>query len=126
MQSGRAEDSVAARTWRWDGATWTPGEEGPPVTSLQPVVGAPDGTLLVYQSWGPSWLVRPGTYTRSVGGAWTRVDTPDGPGIRSTTAAAYDAARRRLVIYGGRAGGRTVLGDTWEFDGREWARRQAR
>lgn len=35
--------------------------------------------------------------------------------------AAYDAARGRLVIFGGFAGG-AYVGDTWEWDGRAWTR----
>jgi hypothetical protein len=46
------------------------------------------------------------------------------PGLRATLAAAYDAARKRFVIYGGRSREGAYLTDTWEFDGREWARRQ--
>ncbi|HKG92413.1 MAG TPA: hypothetical protein VKA84_10995 [Gemmatimonadaceae bacterium] len=123
MQSGRAEDSVASRVWLWDGASWTRGEEGPAVTSLQPAAGAPDGTLYLLQSWGPSWLSSASTYVRDARGAWTRVATTASPGVRSTVAAAYDAGRRRLVVYGGWVRGQPVLGDTWEFDGKEWARR---
>lgn len=122
MQSGRAEDSVAARVWTWDGASWHRGEEGPPVTSLQPVTGGPDGTMYVFQSWGPSWLDAASTWVRTPRGAWTRVPAGE-PGVRSTVATAYDAARRRLVVYGGFVRGQPPLGDTWEFDGAGWVKR---
>jgi hypothetical protein len=39
---------------------------------------------------------------------------------------AFDAARRRTVMYGGAGprpgGGTNVYSDTWEWDGREWTR----
>jgi hypothetical protein len=78
--------------------------------------------VYVYQAWD-RWVTEPITHVRLPNGEWTRVATPTNPGIRTTIAAAYDAARGRFVIYGGRTRS-SVLGDTWEFDGRTWDRRQ--
>jgi hypothetical protein len=47
-------------------------------------------------------------------GAWKQV--PDGPGVRSNSAMAFDSSRGTLVLYGGQNGG-TVLGETWELNG---------
>ena len=56
------------------------------------------------------------------GEAWTQVaDT--GPEARSGHAMAYDSARQRTVLFGGRAGA-GPLGDTWEWDGGEWTQVQ--
>jgi hypothetical protein len=33
---------------------------------------------------------------------------------------AFDAGRRRVVLFGGRAAGPTPFGDTWEWDGSDW------
>lgn len=45
-------------------------------------------------------------------------DTSIGP--RFEHAPAYDAARRKTVLYGGGDGQKT-LDDTWEWDGKQWA-----
>lgn len=38
---------------------------------------------------------------------------------------AYDAIRRRIVLFGGHDGNQTYLGDTWEWDGTYWIPREA-
>jgi Galactose oxidase, central domain len=43
-----------------------------------------------------------------------------GPSARGEHAIAYDATRQRVLLFGGRAGGATPQGDTWEWDGRNW------
>ena len=43
-----------------------------------------------------------------------------GPRARGGHAIAYDAARQRLVLFGGRAEGATPQADTWEWDGADW------
>jgi Galactose oxidase, central domain len=43
-----------------------------------------------------------------------------GPSARGGHAIAYDAARQRVVLFGGRAAGATPQGDTWEWDGENW------
>ena len=53
---------------------------------------------------------------------WTCLSAT-GPQGRQDAAMAYDAARSRLVLYGGRSrqdGKVTVLRDTWEWDGKQW------
>ena len=58
---------------------------------------------------------------------WVALDIPAPPG-RAAHAMAYDAKRGRTVVFGGIggsvAGERPALfGDTWEFDGTRWERR---
>src|SRR5215218_1003895 len=43
-----------------------------------------------------------------------------GPSARGAHAMAYDSVRERVVLFGGRAGGGTLQGDTWEWDGGDW------
>jgi hypothetical protein len=43
-----------------------------------------------------------------------------GPSARGEHAIAYDEARERVVLFGGTAGGGTLQGDTWEWDGTDW------
>jgi hypothetical protein len=57
-----------------------------------------------------TWLWRDG---------WQRADTANGPSARAYAAAAYDAQRQRIVLFGGRDR-LTVHSDTWAFDGAAW------
>ena len=57
------------------------------------------------------------------GQRWHAFPSDDGPGLRRHIKLAYDSARDRLVLYGGYDNsGRTILGDTWEWDGTRWHR----
>jgi hypothetical protein len=47
--------------------------------------------------------------------------TPEAPPAVYSVGTAYDAARARLVVFGGYMNG-TYLGDTWEWDGATWQR----
>jgi cysteine-rich repeat protein len=44
------------------------------------------------------------------------------PDARSNAAMAYDAARGRLVMFGGEDTAGTTFSDTWEFDGKYWTK----
>jgi YVTN family beta-propeller protein len=61
-------------------------------------------TLLVRCGSPPAWVAGP--------------TAPDGLTPRNQSAAAYDAARGRLVLFGGWDG--AERGDTWEYDGSVW------
>jgi Galactose oxidase, central domain len=57
------------------------------------------------------------------GTAWTRITTAGGPSARNASAGAFDAARQRFVLFGGRTGNSPlspVLSDTWEWTGSAW------
>jgi hypothetical protein len=44
-----------------------------------------------------------------------------GPSARSDVAMAFDAARNRVVLFGGAGGSTAILfNDTWEWDGENW------
>jgi hypothetical protein len=49
------------------------------------------------------------------GTQWFNRSTPSSPTRRSEHALAYDAARRRVVVFGG------TSDDTWEWDGTTWS-----
>ena len=59
---------------------------------------------------------------------WNKVNTP-GPPARQAHVMVFDAKRNRTVIFGGMgvaaSGPPPLLGDTWEFDGVTWTRKQA-
>jgi hypothetical protein len=99
-------------TWSWDGSTWTqittfganPCFNAAMVsTDVQIVMfGGTDSSNAVFRE---SWVFD-GTH-------WThRQDI--GPSPRFSHAMSYDAARRTVVLFGGRDLTDTALGDTWE------------
>ena len=48
-----------------------------------------------------------------------------GPSARSDVAMVFDAARSRVVLFGGaRSSTATLFNDTWEWDGKHWTQRQ--
>jgi RHS repeat-associated protein len=53
------------------------------------------------------------------GAVWTRMYPSTAPSGRHSPAMAYDAARQRVVLFGG-WDGYTETGDTWEWDGTNW------
>lgn len=62
-----------------------------------------------------------GRHFEGAGGRWLPVPValpPQGPVARHGHAIAFDAARGRIVLFGGRR--ITLLSDTWEWDGDRW------
>jgi hypothetical protein len=60
------------------------------------------------------------------GSAWTQLSVP-GPTARQDHGMAYDSARRRVVLFGGKtAANMRGANDTWEFDGSAWTPRLPR
>lgn len=60
------------------------------------------------------------------GTTWALVPFEDGPSRRVDHAMVYDAARQRIVLFGGFGGSSTTmheLDDTWEWDGANWTLR---
>ncbi len=53
------------------------------------------------------------------GARWEELKVP-GPPARLSPAMACDAARDRIVLFGGRRSWPDDLGDTWTFDGASW------
>jgi hypothetical protein len=102
-------------TWEWDGANWMlRASFGPepyqPCMTYDPV----RRRVVLYTNdvlweWdGFTWLMqRPVTV----------------PSIRTAAAMASDAARGRVVMFGGRSINQALLAETWEWDGTNWALR---
>ena len=137
-----ANQDQAAATWEWDGAAWLrqrppqspQGRDGHamlwnPTTERVVMFGGaddgggvePDGELGGLWSWD--------------GETWDAVEPAVRPAARYDHAMAFDPGRERLVLFGGvlndrDAGiecgqvgpGGAVCGDTWEWDGQQWAR----
>ena len=56
---------------------------------------------------------------------WRDLGSDVSPPARHSLAMAYDAARGRLVLFGGYGGSGVRLNDTWEWDGTNWSEVQA-
>jgi hypothetical protein len=80
MHGGRLQDgTVLSDTWQWDGQTWTQlATNGPRVFQQSMAYDPSRGVTVLYG----------------------QVDVP-GPGRRGMHAMAYDAKRRRVVLFGG-------------------------
>jgi hypothetical protein len=118
---GRAEPEPS-RAWTWSATGWKAEESGPPFNNLQAANSAPDGTLYFYQSW-EDWLQTPILHIRRIDGVWKRIEPVTNPGIRLTSAGAWDSRRKRFVLFGGMTRDRQYLDDTWELDGERWIKR---
>ena len=62
-----------------------------------------------------------GTIELEVAGAplASTIEGKTGPSVRAAHVMAYDSARQRVVLFGGGVGP-DRLGDTWEWDGKQW------
>ncbi len=113
-----------ADTWEWDGKIWT---------LIKPTT-SPSARFyhaMVYDSARRRTVLFGGyNFTNRVlgdtwewdGRNWTLIKPATSPAARQGHAMAYGAARQRTVLFGGGTDlifG--VLGDTWEWDGRNWA-----
>jgi len=126
---GADEQAVRGDLWEWDGAAWRlVSADGPPPRTFPALAYDRERKRLVLFG-GNRILFGEGdeedTFlddTWEFGGAWRHLDTP-GPKARAEASMAYDAAHRRIVLFGGysRSNGQTLrLGDTWEWDGAAW------
>ncbi len=55
--------------------------------------------------------------------AWSQRQPANRPAARERAAMCYDSARQRTVLFGGIDASRSILRDTWEWDGNDWLRR---
>src|SRR3712207_1785692 len=58
-----------------------------------------------------------------LGRADSQTSTAPSPGGRNKPGFVYDSAKKKFLLFGGSGQrGEGVKGDTWEWDGRQWAR----
>jgi len=121
------DNQYHADTWEWDGVTWRKmSDEGPPARARHRMAfDERAGVVVLYG--GDGVKTQPGSGFRALddtwtwdGKRWTQVRTV-GPGSRFMHAMAYDAARGRVVLYGGGSSDAS-FDDTWEWDGGRWLR----
>ena len=110
-------------TWEWDGVAWRQAAtQGPGARGLASMtydrtrkqvvlfggLGAPKGPDVPRPYFNDTWLWN--------GSIWREVAAAGPPPPRFGAAMAYDAARNRTVLYGGRRDDKSI----WEWDGRRW------
>jgi hypothetical protein len=129
MFGGSTYGAFFNETWEWDGELWTGGSaQAPPAApSPAPTLGtaitfdsARHRTVAVSQSSASPPQMETWEWD---GASWSRRST-SGPSPRIIYGLVYDDARNRTVLFGGAPTGGTVttqLGDTWEWDGANWA-----
>lgn len=107
------------RTWSWDGATWTLlATSGPPPRGGYAITydSARDRVVL-FTNRASTTETTPNETWEWDGTSWSLVAAAGGPIARTGHELAYDAVRRRVVLYGG-AGDQ---GEVWEYDGTVWS-----
>jgi hypothetical protein len=111
-------------TWAWNGTAWTQvPATGPSARTAHAIAyDAARGQIVLFG--GISSVNQPidDTWVLS-GNSWIPKFPPQPrPAARLTHALAYDAARQRVVLFGGSldANGSVVKNDTWEWDGSVW------
>lgn len=116
--------------WSWDGLRWrtvASTEHPPSFQNASMTYDTDRGVVVLFgghhypamgsavsldETWewnGTDWAKRAPTVT---------------PSIRRGHVLAYDAARKRVLMFGGRGGPGGALGDTWEYDGTTWKERE--
>lgn len=122
--------SMRADTWAWDGANWTERAivARPPSRSYEAMAyDASRQRAVLFGGYGNNGVAGLGDTWEWDGARWTeRIFSSQTPPGRGQTALAYDAARQRVVLFGGVTQftlGGVTLADTWELDGQGWSRR---
>jgi hypothetical protein len=102
-------------TFEWSGTAWAlrTSSGGPAARAFSP--GAALGSsMIVFGGYDGSALAD--MWELDPSGTWVEIAAASPwPPARHSHAMAYDAARERLVLFGGRSAGGTSLGDTWEW-----------
>lgn len=97
---------------------WTPASDPGPRFSPRAATAASREQILLFDGWPPPQA--PAVTQVFERGAWSVAEGP-GPEKRRSPSLAYDAGRRRIVLYGG-SDDSGIRNDTWEWDGAKWTR----
>src|SRR5262249_25333994 len=110
----------------WDGSRWfqrMPATAPLPRASHAMAFDSQRGRTLLFGGSAGN-LSRFGDTWQWDGSFWTPLAPATSPAARSAHALAYDSVRDRVVLFGGLSSlFGPVLGDTWEWDGTNWAQR---
>ncbi|MBI2374107.1 MAG: hypothetical protein HYV07_08915 [Deltaproteobacteria bacterium] len=119
IHGGSGRQDPYSDTWEWDGSRWNESANaGGPRRQEHVMVHDLNSDRLVFFG-GDDGTLRDDFWTYD-GESWREVlEEGPRPPARARYAAAYDAGRRRVVVFGG-TGTHGPLGDTWEWDGAHW------
>ena len=127
LWGGRTATGVYSdAVWEWDGTQWTEctGAARPSARFKQGFAYDSMRNLAVGFGGENSSGRNDETWTRSsASGAWLNPNPMTAPQVRGWHSLAYDPTRDRTLLFGGRTGSASGLGDTWEWDGSEWLER---
>ena len=121
----QSSDASTNETWEWTGSSW---QQRTPVTSpsaRRMTAMAFDATRNVAVLYGGYTSVTVPNLADTWewnGTNWALRTSAVSPPARRSHAMAYDAARQRVVLFGG-VGANGALADTWEWDGTVWTLR---
>lgn len=113
--------------WEWDGLRWTQmssTNHPPAAQSIALVYDSARAVSVTFggQTFGDAGTGMIGETWEWNGTDWTHRLPANAPSPRRATTLAYDSARQRVVLFGGRSGNGPE-NDTWEYDGTNWAER---
>jgi hypothetical protein len=107
-----------ADTWAWDGTAWSklaPPQSPPAAWEHAVAYDTRRQRGVLYDGWSvATW--------EWDGASWTQGSVL-GPPFRQGSRIAYDAARGKVMLFGGQELFGAVLADTWEWDGSFWTPR---
>jgi len=110
-------------TWEYDGSNWVRAATSGPLARSLPAMAFDAARQRVVLFGGYGFVDGLGTALADTwewdGARWRQVASA-GPPARSGAAMAFDAARGRLLLFGGSSAEGGLLGDTWEWDGARW------
>ncbi len=110
-------------TWIWDGNWQRISKEGPPARQSHRLVQTDIGILLFGGSTDERSLDDTWIFTEN---SWKEINTINVPPARRQHTLAFDSNRNVTILFGGfdrSDDGKTILGDTWEFDGNDWTKK---
>ena len=123
---GSTQTDVSGETWEWDGKQWLENRAALTQGRFNCVM-AYDSVRRQVTRFGGRYSGKPfGDTWQYDGTRWIQV-TSTGPPARNHTAMVYDSKNETIVLFGGHDFGLqeevNVYGDTWEWNGAEWSRK---
>ncbi|MDY0001336.1 MAG: DUF4215 domain-containing protein [Polyangia bacterium] len=79
------------------------------------------GAVVLFGGWDCAESIALSDTWQLVGGDWLPLGSANAPSARFEAEMAWDSARNRLVLHGGRDQNGNTVGDTWEHDGADWS-----
>jgi hypothetical protein len=124
---GSTQREVSGETWEWDGKRWVETRTALTQGRFNCVL-AYDGARRKVIRFGGRYAGKPvGDTWEYDGKGWKQLSST-GPAPRNHTAMVYNSRRKKIVLFGGHDFGLhdevNIFGDTWEWDGDEWSRKE--